>query len=110
MTALAARRFALWNDIIAPYIGINSDGNSSFEIVYRKGFENDSDALSRRPDLHHSITKLEDQLNESDLETANTFFSSMCHLHIDPTLTSQIKTAYADDSQYNGATMPRGVT
>ena len=45
-TALAARRFALWKDIIAPYLGINSDGNPSFEIFYRKGYENDSDALS----------------------------------------------------------------
>ena len=47
VTALAARRFALWNDIIASLIGINSDSNPSFEIVYRKGSENDADALSR---------------------------------------------------------------
>ena len=45
--ALTARRFALWFDIIAPFIGTNDKGEPTFEILYRKGSENDSDALSR---------------------------------------------------------------
>jgi hypothetical protein len=57
VNALTARRFALWSDIIAPLIGVNDRGEPTFEISYRKGTENDSDALSRRPDLHHEITE-----------------------------------------------------
>ncbi len=57
VNALTARRFALWFDIISPFIGTNDKGESTFEILYRKGTENDSDALSRRPDLHHEIDR-----------------------------------------------------
>ncbi len=46
VNALTARRFALWSDIIAPYIGVSDEGTATFEIVYRKGSKNDSDALS----------------------------------------------------------------
>ena len=73
VNALTARRFALWSDIIAPYIGMNDEGNAAFEIVYRKGSENDSDALSRRPDLHHEITTYDNLVQEKDLEIANDF-------------------------------------
>ena len=89
VTALAQRRFALWSDIISPYISVNADGSKSFEILYRKGVDNDFDALSRRPDLHYSVAKYEDLVHEADLELANEFFSSMCHLQIDEQVTQE---------------------
>jgi hypothetical protein len=44
INALTPGRFDLWSNIIAPYIGLNDEGNASFEILYRKGSEKDSDA------------------------------------------------------------------
>ena len=110
VTALAQRRFALWSDIMSPYISVNADGSKSFEILYRKGEDNDSDALSRRPDLHFSVTKYTDMVNENDLELANEFFSSMCHLQIDDKVTQKIIGSYPQDPMYNGLTLPRGMT
>ena len=60
--------------------------------------------------MHYSVTKVEDQLNEADLEIASQFFSSMCHLQIDPQFIDILKAAYNCDDNYSGATMPRGVT
>ena len=110
LTALSARRCALWHDILSPLMGKNDKGEDAFEILYRKGELNDSDALSRRPDLHHAVCKYEDLVQEADLETANEFFSSMCHLQIDPQLLAKVQIAYQQDPTYSGNTMPRGVT
>ncbi len=80
VNALTTRHFALWSDIIAPFIATNDKGETTFEVLYRKGSENDSDALSRRPDLHYEIIKCDNLIQEKDLEIANHFFSSMYHI------------------------------
>jgi hypothetical protein len=108
VNALTARRFALWSDIIAPYIGVNDERNAAFEIIYRKGSENDSDALSRRPNLHHEITTYDNLVQEKDLEIANEFFSSMYHLQVDKDFIHKIVSSYPLDPTYAGTTIPRG--
>jgi transposase InsO family protein len=108
VNALTARRFALWSDIIAPFIGINDKGESTFEILYRKGSENDSDALSRRPDLHHEIVTYDKLVQEKELEIANDFFSSMYHMHVDREFVHKIVSSYPLDSTYGGVSIPRG--
>jgi hypothetical protein len=108
VNALTARRFALWSDIIAPLIGVNDKGEPTFEILYRKGYENDSDALSRRPDLHHEITTYDNLVQENDLEIANEFFSSICHMQIDKDVVHKIVSSYPLDPAYGGTSIPRG--
>ena len=108
VNALTARRFALWSDIISPFIGTNDKGEPTFEILYRKGTENDSDALSRRPDLHHEIVKYEDLVQEKDLEIGNEFFSSMYHMQVDKDFVQQIVSSYPLDTAYGGTSIPRG--
>ena len=63
----------LGSDIIASFIYINDKGEPTFEILYRKVSENDSDALSRRPDLHHEIVTYDNLVQEKELEIANDF-------------------------------------
>ncbi len=75
--ALTTRRFASWYDIIEPSIGTNDKGEPAFEMRHRKGSENGSDALSRRPDLHHGIAAYGDLVQEKDLEIRYQFFSGM---------------------------------
>ena len=78
------------------------------EILYRKGTENDSDALSRRPDLHHEIVAYEDLVQEKDLEIGNEFFSSMYHMLVDEDFVQQIVSSYPLDPAYGGISIPRG--
>jgi hypothetical protein len=108
VNALTARRFALWSDIIAPFIGVNDQGESTFEILYRKGSENDSDALSRRPDLHHEIVTYDKLVQEKELEIANDFFSSMYHMHVDKEFVHKRVSSYPLDPAYGGVSIPRG--
>ena len=108
VNALTARRIALWSNIISPFIGSNDSGEPTFEILYRKGTENDSDALSRRPDLHHEIVKYEDLVQEKDLEIGNEFFSSMYHMQVDKDFVQQIVSSYPLDPAYGGTSIPRG--
>ena len=77
--ALKARRFALWSDIIAPFIDVNDKGEPTFEILYREGSDNDSDALSRRPDLHREIVTYDNLVQEKELEIANDFLEHVSH-------------------------------
>ena len=108
VNALIERRFALWSDIISPFIGTNDEGESTFEILYRKGTENDSDALSRRPDLHHEIVAYEDLVQEKDLEIGNEFFSNMYHMQVDKDFMQQIVPSYSLDLAFGGTSIPRG--
>ena len=110
LTALTQRRFNLWADILQPYIATNPDTNEQcLEIVYRKGSDNDADALSRRPDLHYAAAKCDEFVNETDLEVANEFFSGMCHLQLDSQLLHKIKSGYLTDAKYSGHRIPNGV-
>ena len=50
--AKTPRRYIPWLSVISPYLAINPDTQQPIlNIVYRKGKDNEADALSRRPDL-----------------------------------------------------------
>ena len=54
------RRHALWLSDLSPYLAISPITNSPIlTILYRKGSQNEADALSRRPDLRHDIISAE---------------------------------------------------
>ena len=94
------------------------------KIVYRKGSENDSDALSRREDLadltEESIIdnpvlkkKFEDYdagIFEKELEDLRESLTEMTHLQCDNQLITEICNGYLQDSHFNGTTLPAGVT
>ena len=94
------------------------------KIVYRKGSENDSDALSRREDLadltEESIIdnpvlkkKFEDYdagIFEKELEDLRESLTEMTHLQCDNQLITEICNGYLQDSHFNGITLPAGVT
>jgi hypothetical protein len=55
------RRQASWSQVISPYF-------NKFTIIYRKGSQNDANALLRRPDLKSSLDKFFDQQFEANLD------------------------------------------
>ena len=83
-------------------------------ITYRKGEENDSDGLSRRPDLmeltEESIennpelkAKFEEYdagVFEKELDELQESLSEMTHLQVDADLTASIKQGYLQDKQF----------
>jgi hypothetical protein len=57
------RRHAIWLNDLSSYLAINPRTNEPImEILYRKGPLNEADALSRRPELHHTIATAEQRL------------------------------------------------
>ncbi len=94
------------------------------KIVYRKGSENDSDALSRREDLSESTeesiidnpilkNKFEDYdagIFEKELEDLKESLMEMAHLQCDNYLITEMCNGCLQDSQFNGTTLPAGVT
>jgi hypothetical protein len=94
------------------------------KIVYRKGSENDSDALSRREDLA-KLTKesiidnpvLKNKFEDYDagifvkeLEDLRVSLTEMTHLQCDNQIITKICNGYLYDSHFNGTTLPAGVT
>jgi hypothetical protein len=93
------------------------------KIVYRKGSENDFDALYRREDLadlteesiiNNSILKhkFEDYdagIFENELEDLRESLMEMTHLQCDDQLIKDICNGYSQDTSFNGATLPAGV-
>ena len=93
------------------------------EIIYRKGSENDSDLLSRRPDFQQirevpldSNPDLKALLSsydagqfEADIATFHEFISGLYHLQMDESLLNDIKQGYTRDNTYSGRTLPVGV-
>jgi hypothetical protein len=54
------RRHAIWPNELFPYLAIIPRTNEpNMEIVYRKCLSNEANALSRRPELHHTIATAE---------------------------------------------------
>ena len=94
-----------------------------YEIVYRKGSENDSDALSRREDLadltEESIIdnpvlkkKFEDYdagIFEKELEDLRESLMKMTPLQCDDLWIKEICNEYLQDSAFNSTTLPAGV-
>jgi hypothetical protein len=90
------------------------------KFVYRKGSENDSDALSKREDLadltEESIItnpvlnkKFEDYdagIFERELEDLRESLTEMTHLQCDNQLIKEIRNGYLQDSHFNGTTLP----
>ena len=109
--AKVPRRFIPWINVISPYLAINPLTNEPIlSILYRKGSENDADALSRRPDLLELISEYDLCSFEKDLEELQTHLSSMTHLIFDQTILNRIKDASKIDPALNGTFLPPGVT
>ena len=94
------------------------------KVVYRKGSEDDSDALSRREDLadltEESIIdnpvlkkKFEDYdawIFKKELEDLRESLMEMAHhLHCDDLLIKETCNGYLQDPSFNGTTLPAGV-
>ncbi len=54
--------------------------NPHSKYLTKKGSQNDSDALSRWPDLHHEIVAYEDLVQEKDPEIGSEFVFVMYHM------------------------------
>ena len=91
------------------------------KIVYRKGSENDSDALSRREDLadlteesmiiNNSVLKKMFEyygagIFKKELEDIRESLTEMTHLQCDNQFIKEIRNGYLQDSHFNGATLP----
>ena len=96
------RRHVKWCTTFSDYMGY-------LDIYYRKGEQNQADALSRRPDLNYLINQYEQVTFEKDLEDFHEFLNGITHLQGDSTLLEEIQTSYTKDTVYTGAILPVGV-
>ena len=109
--AKVPRRYIPWLNVISPYLAINPDTNQPLlRILYRKGSENDADALSRRPDLIDQLSEFDLSTFEKDLDELHTHLSAMTHLAFDDSLLTKIRTSTKNDPALNKNTLPPGVT
>ena len=109
--AKVPRRYIPWINVISPYLAINPNTNEPIlKILYRKGKENEADALSRRPDLVELLSDYDLCSFEKDLEDLQIHLSSMSHLVFDETTLNRIRDAALLDLALNGAMLPPGVT
>jgi hypothetical protein len=74
------------------------------EIHYRKGSLNEADALSRRPELHHTIAP-----PNKDLEDMHEFLSSMSRLQVNDAIIHKVQYGYALDTTFCKTSLPNGV-
>ena len=93
------------------------------KIVYRKGSENDSDALSRREDLEDlteenindnpiikkKFEECDAELFEKDLEDLRDSLMKMTYFQCDKKLIEVLCNGYMQDASFNGITLPVGV-
>ena len=113
-----SRRHVPWIDVISQYLHIAT-------IVYRKGEDNESDPLSRRPDLmelydlkeEHSrkhpelqkrIEEYDAGIIQAEIDNARDICASMVHLQVDDSLTNEIRTGYKYDTAFAGENIPPG--
>jgi len=110
------RRHVPWVSVLSQYMGYMT-------IVYRKGSENDSDALSRREDLNDlteesiidnpilkkKFEEYDAEIFENELEDLHESLMEMTNLHCDDQLIKNICNGYLQDSSFNAATLPAGV-
>ena len=94
------------------------------KIVYRKGSENDSDAINTQEDLadlteesiidnHILNQKFEDSdaaIFEKELEDLRECLMELTQLHCDEQLVEHNCNGYLQDRSFNGVTLPAGVT
>jgi hypothetical protein len=67
-------RHGIWLNDLPPYLAISPRTNKPImEILYRKGLSNEAAALSRRPELHHTIAAAEQKLLDKDIEDMHVF-------------------------------------
>ena len=111
-----ARRHVPWVTAISQYLGY-------LTIVYRKGEDNDSDALSRREDLmdlteehiekHPELKRKFEEYDagtfEQELAELRESLSGMTHLQCDDSLTKSIIDGYKYDKAFQGSSLPPGV-
>jgi hypothetical protein len=111
------RRHVQWVSALSQYTGY-------MKIVYRKGSENDSYALSRREDLadlteesiidnpifKQKFKHYDAGIFEQELEDLRESLMEMIHLQCDDQLIKDICNGYLQDSSFNGTTLPAGVT
>ena len=78
-------------------------------IMYRKGSDNDADALSRRPYLQLQLEQHDMCTFEQALEEFQSHLSSMSHLIFDEKLLSTIREKSKFDPTLNVSMLPHGV-
>ena len=81
----------------------------SLEIVYRKGTQNEADALSRRPDLKYYLNQYDENTFEQDLESTLEFLGGMYHLQDNASILTQVREGYKTDPYYCKNTVPPGL-
>ena len=110
------RRHVPWVSVLSQYMGY-------MKIIYRKGSENDFDALSRREDLEDVAEEsiidnpiLEKKFREydagvfeKDLDELRESLTEMTHLQCDKQLIDNICKGYLQDPAFNGSTLPAGL-
>ena len=107
-----------------PWVTLLSQYMNYMTIVYRKGSENDSDALSRRsdlmdlteesikdnPDLERKFHEYDAGIFERQIDELRIGLSAMVHLQFDDEITKSIAGGYQYDKAFNtGITLPPGV-
>ena len=110
------RRHTTFVTALSPYFGY-------MDILYRKGSLNDSDPLSRRPDLvelnehhldsqpdtKHAIELYDASQFEKELEALQHHLNGLYELQFDKEILQKIRNGYTTDPRYNGNTLPVGV-
>ena len=86
------KRYTTWFDTFN-YFG------DSLEIVYRKGTQNEADALSRRPDLKYYLNQYDENTFEQDLESTLEFLGGMYHLQDNASILTQVREGYKTEHQ-----------
>ena len=104
-----SRRHATWHEILSEFIGVNSDGEQVLEILYRKGKDNEADALSRRTDLHYALSAYEDTVLENELSDVQEFLSALTTVSINENILQKIRTSYALDPAFRKGNLAPGV-
>jgi hypothetical protein len=98
-----SRRHAAWIQILSPFL------NNTMTILYKKGDQNQADALSRRPDLQAKLERFWDTEFENELDKFTDFIGSQTTITFDENLLNQIRQSYSIDPKYSGNTLPPGV-
>ena len=100
-----------WLSVISPYLAINPNTQQPIlNIIYRKGKDNKTDALSRRPDLAQQLDEYEHTKFEKDLLELQDHLMSMTRLLFDETILNMIRTTATLDPNLNKASLPPWVT
>ena len=109
--AKTPRRYIPWLSVISPYLAIHPNTQQPIlNIIYRKGKDNEADALSRRPNLAQQLDEYEHTTFENELLELHEHLTSMIHLLFDETILNKIRTTTTLDPNLNKASLPPGAT